>query len=300
MNSEYLQYVSAAFLSMALPRRLAYRIGCRVADGFYRRDVCGRTAVEANLRTIFGFRGQTLTGGELDRRVRETFRQFGKYVVDFFRYTRLSRNKMDRMIDIESREHLEEASARGKGVILVGAHLGSWEIGGAIVAGMGYPVNAVVLPQNNKRTNALFQRCRERRGMKVIPLGRAARSLLHALRVGETVALMADRDYSGHSDLAHFFGRQVRLPTGPARLSVKTGVPVVPTFLLRQADDRFLLRFHHAIKPDGPASTGMVRGRICDVIQQEIGANPNQWFMFDDFWSGKNNHAPSLSPGVVG
>ena len=298
MNSEFIQYMAAAFLSTAFPRRLSYCIGCHMAEVFCRHDERGRRAVEANLRTILGFKGQTLTDDELDRQVCETFRQFGKYIVDFFRYTRLSRKKIDRLIEIESLQYLEGASSRGKGVILVGAHLGSWEIGGAIVSALGYPANAVVLPQTDKRTNALFQRCRERRGMKVIPFGHAARALLHALRAGETVALMADRDYSGRSDLAQFFGRQVRLPTGPARLAVKTGAPIVPTFILRQADDRFLLRFHPPINPDGPASTDVVRARICDVLQQEISNHPNQWFMFDDFWSGKNNHALSVTHGV--
>jgi len=297
MDTKFLQYSAAAFLSTALPRRLAYRAGCRTADGFYRRDVRGRKAVEANLRTIFRFKGQSLERGEMDRQVRETFRQFGKYLVDFFRYTGLSRRRAKRLIDIESREHLEGAAALGKGVILVTAHLGSWELGGAFIAGMGYPVNAVVLPENNKRTNAMFQRYRERRGLKVIPLGCAARALLGALRRGEAVVLMADRDYTARSDFVEFFGRKVRLPTGPARLSVKTGAPVVPAFLLRLKGDRFLLRFYPRIEPDGPASADHVRDRIREVLQGEIGENPNQWFMFDDFWSGRNNHAAHLSSG---
>jgi len=299
MNTRFLQYSAAAFLSTALSRRMAYRVGCRTADRYYRRDERGRKAVEANLKTIMGFKGQTLDDEELDRQVRETFRQFGKYLVDFFRYTGLSRRRASGLIDIEAAHHLSDAAALGKGVILVTAHLGSWEIGGAIVAGMGYPLNAVVLPEDNKRTNAMFQRYRERRGLKVIPLGRAARALLHALRRGEAVVLMADRDYSAHSDLAEFFGRQVRLPTGPARLCVKTGAPVVPSFLLRREDDRFLLRFHPPIEPDGPSSIGSVRMRICGILQNEISANPNQWFMFDDFWSGRNNHATDSPLGKI-
>ena len=50
MDREYLHYRAADILSQVLPRRFAYWIGLRVADGHYRRDVRGREAVKANLR----------------------------------------------------------------------------------------------------------------------------------------------------------------------------------------------------------------------------------------------------------
>jgi KDO2-lipid IV(A) lauroyltransferase len=284
MNKEYLQYRAADFLSQTVPRRFAYWIGLRVADAFYRRDERGRSAVMANLRQILSFRGLRPSEETLERLARQTFQHFGKYLVDFFRFTRISRRQISRIITWEHPEYLERTVAEKRGSLIVGAHLGNWETAGAVIGAMGYPVNAVVLPHPNKKTEALFQSRRQKRGFHLIPLGHAAQGILRALRRTEVVAMLADRDYGPHEDAAIFFGAQARLPRGAAVLSVKTGAPVLPAFLLRQPDDTFLFRFHEPIMPDGQLSIDDVQDRIRTILEREIAANPTQWFMFDHFW----------------
>jgi KDO2-lipid IV(A) lauroyltransferase len=284
MNTEYLQYIAAAIVSEVLPRRFAYWVGRTLGARFCRRDDRGRRAVIANLRTIFRFRQQSCSRVELADMAQRTFQQFGKYLVDFFRYTRLSEAKVRRMMTVEGRGRLDEAVAAGNGVILVTAHLGNWEIGGAAVAALGYPINAVVLPQSNMKTNELFQRFRTKRGMTVMPLGHAARDTMRALRRGEIVAVLADRDYSRHSTPMRFFGQDAGLPNGPARLHVKTGAPILPAFLLRRPDDSFVLRFHPPIVGNTRAHVADIMGQIGRILEVEIGESPCQWFMFDNFW----------------
>lgn len=297
MNHQYLQYRAADVLSKALPRPFAYWIGLRVADALYRRDERGRKAVMANLDHILKFKGVRASEETLERMARQTFRHFGKYVVDFFRFTHLTKGQVDRMISIQHPEHIDEAVAAGKGVLAVTAHFGSWEMAGLVMSALGHPVNVVVLEHTDQRINRLFQSRRERRGFKVIPLGKAARGTVRALRNKEIIAMLADRDYSGKARAAMFFGAPARFPRGPAELCVRMGASVMPAFLIRQPDDSFLFRVHEPIVPGDGVTDAEIQGRICAVLQEEISGNPTQWYMFEEFWNGENGRRTDRMTG---
>lgn len=290
MNTEYLQYRTADLLAHVLPRRWSYELGIRVADHLYRRDDAGRRAVQSNLRRIYEHQGIRLTDDAVDQTARETFRNFGKYMVDFFRFTRISRLEIARLIRVIHPEYIGQAVSEGKGVLAVTAHLGNWEIGGALLSFFGYPLNVVVLPMKDKKTNALFQSRREQRGMRVIPLGRTVRGIYDALNRKEVVALLGDRDYSPHHHEVMFFGASACLPIGPAKLCWHTGAPIVPGFLVRQPDDTFLFRLHPPISTDGQG-VDAIRDQVLRVLEWEIAQNPSQWFIFTPFW---NNGAPPV------
>lgn len=287
MNT-YLAYRWAQILIRYSPRRLAYWVGLRIADRFYRHDQAGRRNVIANLRHICKAQGVDASANSLAQMARKNFQNFGKYLVDFFKFSQLRLKDVQRLVSMEHLEYLEQARRLGKGIIFITAHLGSWELGGAVVSALGYPLNAVVQPERVGKINELFRKYRNLRGMRVIPLGHAARGVLEALRRNECVAMLADRDYTPHNEPIEVFGQPARLPSGPARIALKTGAPLVPIFLLRQPDETFLLRLHPPIIPAADASVLDIRRRIRDILEAEIARNPLQWFMFSDFWQLNN------------
>lgn len=291
MNGGYLQYSIANAISKALPRRFAYWIGLRVADRAYRMDVKGRTAVIHNLRQIARFKGRQASQETLEKLARRTFQYYGKYLVDFFRCVQMGKSEVDRTVSLQHLEHLHEARSAGKGVIALSAHFGNWELGGAVMASLDCPVHAVFMPERDARTRALFQMQRRRRGIKGIPLGSPVSQLLQALRQKAFVALLADRNFSDHHGPFTFFGAPARLPRGPATLAVRTGAPVLPAFILREADDTFLMRFHPPIVAERGTRVAEVQQRICAVLEQEIGSRPEQWFMFERFWPEESRGA---------
>ncbi len=295
MNDDYPRYFLAQLVSRALPRRFAYWLGLRIADRFYRHDRHGRRAVMSNFRQILAARGIRASRQTLASMARQNFQYFGKYLVDFFSFARCSPEAIQRLVSMDHFERLEQAEALGRGVILMTAHLGNWELGGAVLAGLGRTIHAVFLPQPAGRVNDLFQKFRRQRGVRCIPLGRAARGVIAALRRRDLVAMLADRDFTAHPAPIPFFGKPAHLSSGPARVALKTGAPILPTFLLRQPDDTFLLRFHPAIVPDPATTLESLQTRIRDVLETEIGSHPLQWFMFDDFWNPRTPHAPSLA-----
>lgn len=283
--NEYWQYRIAACLSRSLPERTAYWLGLRVSDQFYRRNHKGREGVVSNLKRIFAARDVVLAEAAIEGLARKTFQYFGKYLVDFFRYEKLAPEEVRRRVSIEHGEYLERCVNMKRGVLLVTAHFGNWELGGAALAALGYRVNVVVLPAPVARLNRLFQSQRAKRGVNLIMMGHSVFSIIRCIKNGEIVALLADRDFTHRNDRIPFFGEPARIPVGPGWLSIKTGAPVLPVFMMRQVDDTFLLRFHPPILPEEAGSAEAVRERICRALEKEIGEHPYQWFIFDDFWA---------------
>ena len=296
--SIYLAYRAAAALSRALPLKLAYWIGLRVADIFYLKKAHDRAAVMANLQTIYDYRHVRLADDALFGLTRKCFQYFGKYLVDFFRYRRLTETDLKRRISIENLQYLDEAAALKRGAILVTAHFGNWEMGGGVVASLGHRVHAMVLPQRLERVNRLFQDQRTDRGLHVMPVGtRTIRESISLLKKGEWVAVMGDRDFVGRGCPTPFFGRTAYMPRGPAWLAKNTGAVVLVGFLIRQVDDTFLLRVFPPLLPENEPSEEALRIRIANLLEKEIGERPYQWFMFIDFWNrlnGSKNGGPRL------
>ncbi|MBU0678033.1 MAG: lysophospholipid acyltransferase family protein [Verrucomicrobia bacterium] len=282
---EYWTYKFVQALSCLLPRSLAYWVGLRVADILYRLDHAGREGVRRNLKQICVAGGIEATDDILYGLTRKVFQYFGKYLVDFFRFHHLTETDIGRFIYLQDKHHLREAADRGRGVIFFTGHFGNWELGGAVLAAMGYEPHTVAYPQATRKADALFREQRESRGMKLIPYDHATRGLIKCLREGKFVAVIGDRDFSDRTETVTFMGRPARIPPGAAWLSIKTGAPILPAFVIRQVDDTFLFRIHPPLFPEEYASQDELQDRLCRILEKEIKEHPYQWFIFSDFWS---------------
>ena len=280
----YRAFRIAQFLARRTPRRVGYWIGDVISWYHFRFDARSRNDVLANLAIIHEASGQALTPQQLHHEAREVFRNFAKYIVDFFSLFHLSDEQRRKLIDIaELPDLIRQSLQRGKGVITVTAHMGNWELGGAAMCMCGFKVNAVALVQADAKLNELFQSQRLARGMQIILMGHAAKPALRALRRNEIVAVLGDRDFTAARLTVNFCGRPARLPHGPARLAVATGATLIPAIMLRNTDDTF--RFVHAepIVPDG-LSVEAVAERLAKALEGFVSQYPTQWFIFYRFW----------------
>ena len=284
---EYGAYWLAGWISRTIPRHFAYWLALRISDLYFFFDRNAREAVMANLQQVMEYRGRHPTKRELRLTARTTFQFFGKYLVDFFRFQRLDEADIQRLVKIEHPEYVEQAWRAGKGVIAVTAHLGNWEIGGAVLAGMGCPMNVVALRQPSEKLNEFFQKHRRKRGMTVVPLGSSVKRLVAVLRKNEFVALLGDRDYSEHRDFSLLCGVPACLPRGASWLAAKTGAVIMPGFVLREDDDTFLLKLYPPIVPAPGMSQDEIQRKVGEALEDAISAYPHQWFMFQKVWDGK-------------
>jgi KDO2-lipid IV(A) lauroyltransferase len=280
----YWFYRFIAFLIRILPLKGAYWLGLRLCDLMYFFNRRGRAAVRDNIRIIFEHQDIVPSRHILDGYARKTFQYFGKYLADFIRFRKPAPDDIRKNLSIQGLENLEALRNAKHGAIMLTAHFGNWELGGAFIASMGVPVNAVVRPVPSPALERLFHYFREQRGLKVIPLANAGIGVIKALKRGEAVALVGDRDFTGNGHPHRFFGHEASLPRGAAWFAHRTGVPIFMGFATRAPDDTFILRMFPPIDPAVVKTEDEIQARIVANMEETIARDPCQWFIFDPFW----------------
>jgi KDO2-lipid IV(A) lauroyltransferase len=258
-------------------------------------------AIAANLARILGEPPSS-------RRVRAAGRQvwynFASYWVDQFHFSQLPRERAEAVVDrVMGEEHLRSALARGKGVLLLTAHLGSWELGGLFLGRLGLPLSVVYVPDALADVEDFRGRLRRATGVEEIPIrpgeSLAALPVLRALRRNRVVALQGDRDFDDRGMAAPFFGAPAPFPRGPFLLASLTGAALVPVFVAYTSGYRFEVRLGEPLLvAAGADRDGAVRealGRWVAVLEEAVRRWPTQWYTFYDFWGESVSAAPGTA-----
>jgi len=273
-------------LTGILPRSLQYAISRPAADLYYLFGRTARENVRSNLRVILG---PGISEKLLRRETREVFRAFGKYLCEFFGIAHMGGRFIDDHVVVQGREHLDAALSRGRGVIFCSGHFSNWELGGMIVAHMGYPITGVYQSHADARTNAIFVQQRADWGIKIVSSQNGAISSLRALRQNETVALMGDRMTGGPVVEVDFFGKPARLPQGPFRIALTSGAALLPTFINRRANGQFTMEIGAALEVGSEGTLAERAQRLgqawAKVFEARVRFDPSQFTVFYDFWA---------------
>jgi KDO2-lipid IV(A) lauroyltransferase len=147
--------------------------------------------------------------------------------------------------DIDGIEHIEHGLERGKGVILLTAHLGNWELMGARAA-QDFPLTVVARPNSNSGVQRYIDSVRHAAGVGVVSKFDTGRGALGALRANGTLGILPDQHGGAEGLLLPFFGQPTRFVSSVARLAILARAPVVPAFGVRRmpwlADGRIVAR----------------------------------------------------------
>ena len=275
-------YRVGAMLAGALPRsaRLALARGLAGrAAGWFPAE---RARVLANIAHV----RPHASPAEREALVADVFRHFAICFADLISTNR-SEAQPDRLVTrIEGDEHLVAAIAEGRGLVLVTAHLGNWELGGRLLATrLRRPTHVIVAAEVDPRVERFL-----RGGPSPVRFVRrgdptAMVPLVAALRRGEIVALQGDRALGTRGDaLVDFFGDPAPFPLGPFVLGRAAGVPVVPAFCLLEPDLRYTVVMAPAIHVDADGEAKALAEWVA-VLEAMIRRAPEQWFNFFDVWS---------------
>ncbi len=165
---------------------------------------------------------------------RRCYAHLGAEAVATFRLAGMSTRALRERTRVVGIELLEAASREGRGVVVVSAHLGNWEVGGAAVIAQGCPMDIVVARQRNELFDRYLARSRERLGFGIIPRGEARGGVLKSLREGRAVGIMGDQDARRAGVFANFFGRPASTARGPAILAMRSGAEMIMLFAIRE------------------------------------------------------------------
>jgi predicted exporter/lauroyl/myristoyl acyltransferase len=219
-------------------------------------------------------------------------RLFMNQAENFSTYGRLSVRPTSDVIDMlgfrQGFEHLQRARDGGKGCLLVTGHLGFFELGGLVMAQLGFPMTALTLPEPSTALTQWRADFRARWGVKTIVVGDHSFSVLdivRSLNSGAFIASLADRPYDGNSvtvDLPH---GKIKFSTGPVLLALLAGCPIVPVGITRQADGLYHIEALGYIEPhwqpEGREYTlDLYTRQVASALVPLFVAYPEQWYHF--------------------
>lgn len=222
-----------------------------------------RRTVRGNLRAL---------GGGSPRRV---FVNFMRSFADFLS----SKNPHLRPpLSLEKEDLFRKTMAQGKGLVLVTAHLGQWELGAHVLDAWGIPATGIYQPYQNSAWNDFIHGHRAK-GVRWVAVGHGAmRQALKALRAGQVVLVMGDTLYGEEGHPTTLLGRPFRLSRGPAILALRSGAPLMPVFLVREGSGYRAL-IQDPIWPEGAKLEDLVE-HFRKRLEQTILKYPEQWYRF--------------------
>lgn len=276
-------------LMRPFPLRVGYMIGSFFASicyYFFRRQ---RRALNENLARVLNSDDKRY----VDSVARQSFRNFGRYVVDFIHFPVVTREEIRRRLVFDQWDDLGQVAAFERGVLIVTMHFGNWDHGAAALAAHDFPINAIADTFKYHRMNRLVQGSREKLGMKVIPMERVGPGVFRALRSGEMLAMLIDVPSPDFSVRVPFFGAPAEVSSAPARIALRTGAWVVPAVVLRGPEDPTVIRpiidIGLRYEPTGNEEEDVcnLSALIMASLERNIRRYPEQWFIFRHMWNAQ-------------
>ena len=188
------------------------------------------------------------SGIELRQIARRMYQNLGKGLVEFLRLPLLTPQNLPDYVSIEGMKHLETARDQGRGVFLLSAHFGNWEMLCAVIALSGIPMNMLVKKIRNHPMDVFINGIRQQSGVNPIDKQKGAGAMLQRLRNNEVVGFVLDQHAKATEGITvRFFGQAASTFKSLALLARRYKVPIVPGFMIREKQGFHRLVFEPAL-----------------------------------------------------
>lgn len=262
-----------AFLLGRLPTRALVVLGHAVGRLAWRVAPRDRALAIENVGRAF----PRATGRECNELARAAYLHLGEVFADLLASLHARRVLPPVVLTDEGKRVFEEAIAKGRGVVLVSAHLGPWERVAHAIRNADLPLTAVVRAPSHRPLARLLETIRG--SLPTIDRDRpgAALSMLRTLRRGDILGIPMDLATRSVSIDALFFDAAAPTAVGPAKLALRTGAALVAASAVRDtASGRIRVTCTHidTDRSQGPsAMTEAINAELCARIR----AYPEGW-----------------------
>jgi lauroyl/myristoyl acyltransferase len=276
------------FLSRYAPPFMGYGIAGLIAGliNWSKPDVYW--IVHANLRQVVG---PQMDDVALHRLVRQIFRNTARNNYDLWRVVSRGHKALRSVVHLPPAtwSRIEQAQRRGKGMILVGAHTGNFDLALLALAAHGLKVQVLGLAIPPTRGFDLMDEMRADIGVHLTSISvPTLRQAIRRLRAGGAVATGVDRPVGGAGPPVEFFGRLAPLPTGHVRLALKTDAVILVAGPYRDAQGRTIVPLSPPLEMirtgDAEEELRVNLRRATARLEEYIRARPEQWAMFMPVW----------------
>jgi KDO2-lipid IV(A) lauroyltransferase len=214
-------------IAAAVPRRWAESLADRAGDAVCDRALAARSTVTANLRQVLGTEPD-------DALVRGSFRTYARYYLAMMRLAHMGTDRAVGCLRLAGVEALEATLARGRGALVLSAHLGNWDLVGVALAQRFGEVCVFVEALRPASLLAFYSRVRARHGLRATPAGVASRLPLEVLGGNGLLALAADRPFGVRRVRVPCGEGHLVLPAGGLRLALRAGAAIHAVFAIRE------------------------------------------------------------------
>lgn len=283
--AEYIPfYLFARFISI-LPLKSSLQAGRRLGRLLFTIDRGHRKTAMENVSMTLG-----LGSVEAEGIARKVFENIGMTFAEFIKIPALDKGFFEEKVVVEGFENYLRARGEGKGVLMLGAHLGSWELLPAChLIKMGQAASVVYKKTKNPYVSAFIDSIRRSYGLKTISHRNSVKEIMSALKKGEGVGILLDQ-HAGSKEavFVDFVGRPAATNYGLALIALKTGAPVVPMFLVRDGEERYRTIYEEPIyllkSGDSERDIREATVKFNNVIEKYIRKYPEQWFWVHKRW----------------
>jgi phosphatidylinositol dimannoside acyltransferase len=269
-------YWAGARALRVLPAGLRHAVASPGGTAWFWLSPAQRSAALDNYAAALG---RDRSDPEVARVARRAFQNYGRMLMDFLLLGSLTPEELIGRMSVDGREHLDAVLARGRGAIMAVPHMGSWDMAGSYAGALGYRISAVAERFPGSLNDAVVE-TRERFGLNVITLGRAAvRGINDALAANHVVALLCDLE-QGPGVSVNFFGRRATVPGGPAAFALKTGAALLPACQYATAAGRYHVHLDPPLTAHEGDTKESLMQRVIDRFEHFIKERPDQWYAF--------------------
>jgi lauroyl/myristoyl acyltransferase len=280
-----------------LPRWCSYGIGDAGTWIAYHMMRTGTNALIDNFQHV----RPAASDRELRRLALKTYRTYARDTIDFIRSMEMTPAQFRATLASDNAEVLDPLLAQRRGVILVGAHFGNWELGGVALRHIkGCRLAVVGRPEPSPGVGAIRRRMRDSFAIESVEIGNMLETALLLRRVlasNAVVAMLIDRHYGRDRLDVNFFGRQTPFLRSPALIARMSGAPLLPASMIRQADGRFVGWFGSPVFVDAERGDEMLQHATQEVavqLEDQIRANPHLWYQFYPYWQTRESETADL------
>jgi predicted LPLAT superfamily acyltransferase len=285
------------FVALHLGRPLARGILYLIAAYFFAFGPTVRRHARAYLRRALGREPRAL----------DRFRQLFTFATTILDRFYLTRGRYERLsLSCEGEELMGELLSRGQGAFLLGSHLGSFEVMGAV--GRDRPELRVAMAMYERHPTRLtrFLRAGQGAAPEIIELGQinAMLRIRDCLDQGKFVGMLADRTLGdAPAQVVSFLGSPALFPSGPMRAAAALRRPVIFMTGLYRGGNRYhvvfrqIADFSAVVRAGREAAVHAAVARYAALLEEYCRSDPYNWFNFYDFWHGAEA-PPSSPPGA--
>jgi KDO2-lipid IV(A) lauroyltransferase len=225
---------------------------------------------------------------------KNVYKNFLRTIVEVIYFPIMSYREIKKLLICTNAHLIKDFYTAGKGIVLMSAHLGNWELA-ALIFSKIYPISVIVANQANQFVNKIINDIRTQKDYKTINKDNMnIKTILKCLKKNEILAILSDQDAGQNGVFVPFFGRLASTPKGAAYFAITAKCPIIIALSTRQKNGTIKVEFTEVPMPNtGNKETDIkiINSFYSKKLEEAVRKNPEQWFWFHRKW----NTRPTIS-----